>query len=486
MGELAESVDAVVIGAGPGGYVAAIRLAQLGKQVVLVEKEGKNGFGGICLHHGCIPSKALIFASELFFEAKNAKEIGINSENITVDFKKMQEWKNNSVEKLASGLEFLFKKHNINVIQGEAFFENSDKIGVRAQNGVRFFEFKKAIIATGSKPLEQSQVILDRKIVLDSKEALSLEEIPKELIVVGAGYIAIELATMFAKLGSNVTIVHRSDRMLRGFDADLVEIVKKKLEKIGVKMYFNTGIESFSTIKRGIGTAGSDVENKAAMTIKTIEGKKISLTADKVLVAIGRIPNTQGLELQNTNVKLDEKGFIKANKNLQTDDAKILAIGDVIGGALLAHKAFMEGKIAAESIAGKKSAFDNVVVPMIVFSDPEIAVAGISEEEARQKNIEIIIGKFPFSALGKAVSTNSSEGFVKIIAEKNSQQIIGIGIVGRDASNLVSEGVLAIENSLRLEDIALTIHPHPTMSEAIMESCEDALGKAIHLFKEKK
>ncbi|MFA4907255.1 MAG: dihydrolipoyl dehydrogenase [archaeon] len=475
MGELAESVQVLVIGAGPGGYVAAIRLAQLGKQVVLVEKDGRDGYGGVCLHHGCIPSKAMIYASELYWKASHSGEMGISAK-AELDAKKLQEWKNGVVKKLTDGLEFLFKKHGITVVKGEAFFEASNRVGVKTREGLKYFEFQKAIIATGSRATELQELKFDHKTILSSRDALAFEEIPKETIILGAGYIAVEMATMLARLGSKVTIVHRSERMLRGFDADLVEVVRKRMLELGITMHFNAEIIEAKV-------EGGKVRIKAKLKES---GKEILLEAEKCIVAIGRVPNTDKLELRNTRVQLDEKGFVKTNDQRQTNDQNIYCVGDCAGNQLLAHKAFREGKICAEAIAGKKSAFDNRVVPMVVFSEPEIAVVGMSWEEAKARGIKITVGKFPFSALGRAIANNELNGFVKVIANAENGIVLGAGIVCADASNLISEAALGIEMGATLEDFASTIHPHPSFSEGIMESFEDALGKSIHLWKERK
>ncbi|MFH0868364.1 MAG: dihydrolipoyl dehydrogenase [Candidatus Woesearchaeota archaeon] len=459
--------EVAVIGAGPGGYVAAIRLGQLGKKVFLVEEDK---LGGICLNYGCIPSKAMISASEFFDKIKNTSNMGINASNVTIDFKKMQEWKNNIVSKLNKGIEFLCKKNNVIVVKGTAFFESSNKLKVTNGKNISYIDFKKAVIATGSKPIELENFKFDGKKVISSRDALYLEEIPKNLVVIGGGYIGLELGTVYAKLGSKVSIVEMTDQILPGVDKNIVNILHNNLEKINVEIYLNAKADKIEN-------------NKVAVNSK--EKGKVLLDADKVLVAVGRKPNTKELGLQNTKAKLDEKEFIKVNKNLKTDDDNIYAIGDISTGLMLAHKASSQGKFVAEAISGNNSSYDNFIVPAVVFTDPEVAVVGLSEEEAKEKNIKIKTGKFPFSVSSRAMTKDKTEGFVKIIASERDNKIIGVQIVGSEASDLISEAALAIKMGSTLEDLASTVHPHPTLSESLMEAAEATMGKAIHILNPK-
>lgn len=459
--------EVVVIGAGPGGYVAAIRLAQLNKKVVLVDKDK---LGGICLNYGCIPSKAMIYASEFLDKVKKSDEMGINADNISMDFNKMQEWKDKIILKLIRGIEFLCNKNKVSVVKGNASFESSNKLRVSNGKNVSYIDFNKAIIAVGSKPVELGNFKFDGKKIISSAEALYLGEIPKNLVVIGAGYIGLELGTVYAKLGSKVSIVEMEQQILSGFDRDIVDVLEKNLEKLGVEIYINSKIEKF--------------ENGKAI-VDSREKGKVSLDADNLLVAVGRYPNTRNLGLENTKAKLDKDGFIEVDDNLMTDDGNIYAIGDVSAGPMLAHKASRQGKFAAEVITGNKDSYKNIVVPAVIFTDPEIATVGLGEQEARNKGIKTTIGKFPFSASSRAMTKNQAQGFVKVIADEKDNKVIGVQIIGSDASDLISEAALAIKMNATLEDIALTIHPHPTLSEGLMEAAEATMGKAIHILNPK-
>lgn len=461
------NTEVVVIGAGPGGYVAAIRLTQFNKKVVLVDKDK---LGGICLNYGCIPSKAMIYASEFLDKVKKSDEMGINADNISMDFNKMQGWKDKIVLNLIKGIEFLCKKNNVSVVKGNASFESSNKLRVSDGKDVSYINFHKAIIAVGSKPVELQNFKFDGKKVISSTDALYLDKIPKNLVIIGGGYIGLELGTVYAKLGSKVSIAEMEQQILPGFDRDIIEVLEKNLEKLGVEIYIDSKIEKF--------------ENGKAIVDSKREGR-ISLDADNLLVTVGRYPNTWGLGLENTKAKLDENGFIEVDDNLMTGDEGIYAIGDVSTGPMLAHKASRQGKFVAEVIAGDKISYKNVVVPAVIFTDPEIATVGLSEREARDKSIKTTVGKFPFSNSSRAMTKNQTQGFVKVIADKKDKRVIGVQIVGSDASDLISEAALAIKMGTTLEDIALTIHPHPTLSESLMEAAEATMGKAIHILNPK-
>jgi len=458
--------EVVVIGAGPGGYVAAIRLAQLNKKVVLVDKDK---LGGICLNYGCIPSKAMIYASEFLDKIKKSDKMGINVDNVTMDFKKMQEWKDKIISKLVNGIDFLCKQNKIIVVKGTAFFEGSNRLKIINDKNSSYVDFEKAIIAVGSKPVEMQNFKFDGKSIISSTEALCLEEIPKSLVVIGAGYIGLELGTVYAKLGSKVHIIEMEEQILPGFDKSIVNILQKNLEKISVEIYNNSKAEK--------------IENNKVL-INSRENGKISIYADKILVAVGRYPNIKNLGFKNTKVKLDNKGFIKVDNNLKTNDKNIYAIGDVSKGPMLAHKASRQGKFVAEKITGNKDSYESIV-PSVIFTDPEIATVGMDEAEAKNKGIIVKIGKFPFSVSSRAMTRNETDGFVKVLADKKNDKILGVQIVGSEASNLISEAVLAIKMGATLEDLALTIHPHPTLSESLMEAAEATMGKAIHIFNPK-
>ncbi len=454
--------EVIVIGAGPGGYVAAIRLAQLGKKVVLVDEDK---LGGVCLNYGCIPSKAMIYASTIFNKIKKPSNMGINVDKVTMDFKKMIDWKDSVVTKLNKGVEFLCKKNNIKIVKGTAFFESSNRIKITNGKDISYIDFEKAIIAVVSKPIELGNFKFDGKKIISSREALDLEEIPKNLIVIGGGYIGLELGTVYAKLGSKVSIIEMMDQLLAGFDKNIVDILQKNFEELNVDIYLNSKADK--------------IENNKVI-INSKEKGKISLEADKVLVAVGRKPNTNNIGLENTRIKIDNKGFIKVDNNLRTNDENIYDIGDISIGPMLAHKASRQGKIVAEIIAGNKDSYENVVVPAVVFTDPEIAVVGLTEKEAKDKGVKIKTGKFPFSALGRSATRNETQGFVKIIADEKDK-ILGVQIVGSEASDLISEAALAIKLTAKLEDLASTIHPHPTLSESLMEAAEATMGKAVNI-----
>ncbi|MDP6600063.1 MAG: dihydrolipoyl dehydrogenase [Candidatus Woesearchaeota archaeon] len=459
--------ESVVVGAGPGGYVAAIRLGQLNKKVVLVDEDK---LGGICLNYGCIPSKALISASESFDKIKKTSKMGIEVDKITIDFKKMQEWKDGIVSKLNQGIEFLCKKNNVTIVKGTAFFENSNRLKITNGKNISYIDFENAVIASGSKPVELPSFKFAGNKIISSREALCLKEIPKNLVVIGGGYIGLELGTVYARLGSKVCIVEMTEQILPGFDKSVVSILQKNLERLNVDVYVNAKADK--------------IENNKVV-INSKEKGKVLLDASKVLVAVGRYPNTKNLGLENTKVKLDKKGFIEVDKNLKTDDGNIYAIGDVSIGPMLAHKASSQGKFVAEAIAGNKDKYENVVVPAVIFTDPEIATVGLNEREAKNKGIKTKMGKFPFSLSSRAMTKNETEGFVKVIANEKNSKIIGVQIIGSDASDLISEASLAIKMGATSDDVALTIHPHPTLSESLMEAAEATMEKAIHILNPK-
>ncbi len=448
MGSLPERTDLVVIGAGVGGYIAAIRGAELGMSVVLVEKEK---LGGHCLNYACIPSKTLLNISKMYFEMRNSEKFGIRAQNATLDPKKMYQWRMDVSGKLESGVGFLCKSNGVEVVKGSAVFLSDSKL--QLSNGTEI-DFSKAIIATGSEPTALSSFPFGPD-VLDYKRALMLDYIPKSMSIIGAGYVAVETATLFARLGTQVNIIARS-KLLRTFDQEAVEVVKESLQKLGVKIY-----------------EGAAPASKQGNTITLDNGTTI--TQDALVVAVGLSPYTTGLGLENTTVMRDGKGFIKVDEALRTSNQNIFAIGDVIGEPMLAHKAMRQGVVAAEAAYGMSSAYDNIVVPAVVFSEPEMAIAGTLEGDS------IEITKFPMSAIGRAIAMDKKPGFVKIAHTKGGI-VKGIEIVAEDAGNLIAEAALAIELGATIEDIADTIHPHPTYTEAIQEAAEAALGRPIHFF----
>jgi dihydrolipoamide dehydrogenase len=453
MGSLPEGVDLAVVGGGVGGYCAAIRAAELGLDVALVEKEK---MGGHCLNYACIPSKVLIRISDIFYEAQHSQKFGIDVGSITLDAKRMLGWRMDVSKKLENGVEFLCKSNGIEVIKGTATFLNSSTL--QLTNGTSL-DFKKAIIATGSEPTVLPGFEFGGN-VMDYKEALMLDHVPKSIVIVGAGYVAVEIGTLYAKLGSKVSIIARSD-VLRTFDREAVDLIKARMVVLGIDVY--TGVNPAS---------------HSSNSVTLSDGK--SIEAEIIIVATGLTPYTQGLGLENTKVQLDEKGFIKVDSALRTSDPNILAVGDVIGQPLLAHKAIRQGVVAAEVASGENSSYDNLVVPAVIFSDPEVAVAGSVEESEG-----IRVTKFPLTALGRSVALDTANGFVKIAYDEENA-IKGIEIVSDEANAMISEAALAIEMGATLEDIADTIHPHPTYSEAVQEAAEAALGRSIHFFYGKK
>ncbi|MCL4381528.1 dihydrolipoyl dehydrogenase [Candidatus Marsarchaeota archaeon] len=447
MGSIPEKVDIAVIGGGVGGYVAAIRASQLGKSVAIIEKDK---LGGHCLNYACIPSKTLIHISDLFYKMRNSEKFGIAAEKISIDPKKMYDWRISVSKKLEEGVSFLCKSYNIDVLNTTATFISPNKL--QLSDGVEI-DFDKAIIASGSEPAKLSGFDVETGNVIDYKKALMLDYIPKSMVIIGAGYIAVELGMLYAKLGTKVSIIARSDVLSR-FDEDAVSIIKKKMNELGILVFKNSVAVSHSenTVKLGDGTI---------------------INSDVIVVAVGLVPYTKNLGLENTGVKLDGKGFIITDNTMKTSDSNIYAIGDVSGEPMLAHKAMRQGVVAAESASGMKSSFDNIVIPSVIFSEPEIALAG------RIFGDDIKTVKFPLSALGRAIALDTKNGFVKIAY--NSENIVkGIEIVSEDANSMISEAALAIELGATLEDIADTIHPHPTYSEAIMEAAEAALKRPIH------
>lgn len=463
--------EVAIIGAGPGGYVAAIRLGKLGKKVVLVEKDGKAGLGGVCMHHGCIPSKALILASKFLRDIKTAGEMGINVSSVSLDAVKLQSWKDDIVTKLQNGVDFLLTKNNVKWIQGEAFFKSSKTLAIKGNEEIDSIDFDYAVVATGAGPKSLPEVQFDGKNVISFYEALDLKEIPKSMLVIGGGYISLEMATCYAKLGSNVKIVHRRDHVLTEYDEDVVNVLQKRMKEDGIELILNSTVSKIEKIG----------ESNLRVHINSKEKGEVIVETNKVLQAVGLEPNSKKLGLENTKVKIDDEGFIVVDNKRRTTDEKIFAIGDVCGKPMLAHKASREGKIVAEVIAGKEKIFDNICIPSVIFGDPELAVAGMTENQAKKNGYETNVGKFPFSALGRAWVERETKGFVKIIEEKSSGKLLGIVIVGPDASNMISEGSLAIEKELKTEDIINTIHPHPTLPESVLEAAEAVKKLATHI-----
>jgi len=455
--------EAAVIGSGPGGYVAAIRLGELGKETILIEREN---LGGVCLNIGCIPSKALIRVAKLKQRIEAAKQIGIEVSGINVDFAKVQTWKQGVVDRLVSGIDYLLKGNNVRVIKGTAKFTGPHELEVTTVNGAESIEAKDVIIATGSRYFDLPAFKFNGTTIISSTEALSLKQVPKHLAVIGGGVSGLEMGTMYAQLGCKVIVIEMLDQLLPGTDIDLVRVVERSLRRLGIEYHVKSKANSYR-------------DGKVYATLE--DGKEGTFEAEKVLVTVGRHPNSDGIELETTGVQTDSHGFIQVNKKMQTNVPGVYAIGDVVGPPMLAHKASKEGIVAAEVIGGMNSEADFHVIPGVIFTDPEIATAGLTESQAKENGYDPIVGKFPFTALGRAVLGGETEGFSKIVADKTSNLVLGVHIVGPEASDLISEAALAIEMGATLEDIGFTVHPHPTLPESLMEAAEAAKGKAIHI-----
>lgn len=459
--------DLAVIGAGPGGYVAAIRAAQQGLKTAIVEK--KN-VGGVCLNIGCIPSKALIHASETFRHIREAATMGISVREVSLNGGLLQAWKEGVVQKLTEGIAQLLKAHKIELIKGAASFQTKKEIRVKTSEGEESLTADNVIIATGSRPVVIPGFEPDGKFVGTSTEGLGYAEVPEKLCVIGGGYIGLEIGSLYAALGSKVTVVEATDALLPGTDPDLVRVIAKELKKRNVEVLLET---------KALGWKES--EGKAF--VKTV-GKKgdLEIEADKVLVAVGRRPNSENLGLEKIGVFVDKKGFIPVNEEMKTNVKGVYAIGDVAGEPMLAHKASKEGLVAAGVIAGLKEVYDVSAMPAVIFTTPEAAYVGLSEKEAKEKGYNVKVGKFPFQASGKALATGETEGFVKIVSSLENDRVLGVFIVGHHASSLIGEACLAIEMGATAEDIARTVHPHPTLTETLMEGAEAVHGTAIHIF----
>lgn len=465
---MAKQFDAVVIGAGPGGYPCAIRLAQLGIKTAIVEREF---LGGVCLNVGCIPSKALIHAAKQYHNAvhENA-EMGIVAKNVELDLKQMQVWKSGVVKKLTGGVGQLLKMNGVEVITGSAVFKDAKTIQV----GSETVTAKHFVVATGSRIIELPFLPFNGKNVLNSTQALDMDWLPKRTIVIGGGYIGLELGMVVAKMGSEVTVVEMTDGLLQGVDRELVQVVEKKMRKLGMTTHFQT---------KALGLKEKEPAKSSVLHLEVEGGgKKQTLEAECILVSVGRKPNSDGMNLEKLGVKI-EKGNIETNSKGQTNVPGIWAIGDVTGFPQLAHRATMDGLLVAAAIAGQNSHKDYKTVPYAVFTDPEIAACGLTETEAKAKGLKYRVGKFPFAASGRALSTNESDGFIKVIVDETNEMLLGVHIVGPEASNLIAEATLAIEMGACAEDIERTIHTHPTLPEAFPEAIELAFNKAIHVFK---
>lgn len=456
MGSIKTGTDVVVIGAGPGGYVAAQRAAQLGLDVTLIEQEE---LGGTCLNHGCIPSKALISVGDLVHKVNNAAERGVVVKgSVEVDFAKTQEWKQNKViKRLTTGVASLMKAAQVEVVKGKARFTDPHSLEVELNDGgTAAYSFKYAIIATGSQAINPPFFPLDGENVVDARGALAFPSVPERFLVVGGGYIGVELGIAYAKLGSQVTIVEATGQLLPGTDPELINVLMRRLRRLGVTVMLNA-------------KASGGLQN-GKVKVEDGEGKVHEIPADKVLVSVGRRPYHEGLQLEKAGVQVDEKGFIPVNDQMRTNVRHIYAIGDVCSPVMLAHKASAQGRVAAEAIAGRPSAADWLTVPAVIFTDPEIAYVGLTEAQAREKGYDPVVTRYNFAAVGRALTMGESDGFVKLVGDRKSGLLLGAQMIGPEVSELIGEVALALEMGALVEDVALTPHYHPTLSEGILEA----------------
>lgn len=459
--------DCAVIGAGPGGYPAAIRCAQLGLKTVLIEREW---LGGVCMNAGCIPSKALIHAGKTFIHARDGGAMGIAG-NISLDVAKMQEWKRSIVKRLTDGVAYLCHKNGVEVIEGDARFVSPTKLAIRSLGPERHIDAKNVIVATGSSPIQIPGFEFDGTRVITPTEALDLDPLPKSMAIIGGGVSGMELGMLYARLGVKVSVIEIMEEILPGFDPDLARAISRAARKAGMDIHTSTKARS--------------VRGENVIAVRS-DGSEVAVPGEKIFVVVGRIPNTMGLGLDAAGVKVEERGFVPVDEHCRTNVSHVYAIGDITGLPMLAHKATREGLIAAETIAGHAScARTECPIPGVVFTEPELVAVGMTEPEARQKGIAYVSGRFPFSALGRSLAAGSSEGFVKVLAEVESHRVIGLHIAGAGVSDLAGECTLAILKKCTLEEVASTIHAHPTYGEAIVEACEVALGRAIHVLNSK-
>jgi dihydrolipoamide dehydrogenase len=465
--------EIVVLGAGPGGYAAAFYAADLGKKVLLVEQDRK--LGGVCLNRGCIPSKALLHAAKMICEARESAHRGITFGPPQIELDKLRAWKDSIVDKLSGGVSFLAKKRGVQVLMGRGYFEGSQSLRVETAEGQQIVTFDKGIVAVGSKAALPRAFDLGNPRVMTSTEALEIEEIPEDFLVIGGGYIGMELGSVYANLGSKVVVVEALPGILAGADPDLVRPVLKHAGKNFRELRFNTRVTQMSTKGKKVRT----------VTVGPDKAEREEFY-DRVLVAVGRVPRCEDLGLENTKVEQDERGFIKVNEKQETADPFIFAIGDIAGGVLLAHKASKEARVAVETIAGQESTSAGVIIPAVVFTEPELAWCGLTEGEAKSKGLTVEAAKCPWGASGRALTFDRPEGLTKLIIDPETERILGIGIVGHGAGELIAEGVLAIEMGATVRDLAESVHPHPTVSETLMEAAEVFYGFSTHAYAPKK
>lgn len=464
VGDFPIETDTIVIGAGPGGYVAAIRAAQLGQKVTIVEK---GELGGVCLNVGCIPSKALLHVSHVFQEAQHSDNLGIIAKDVELKYDKVQDFKKSVVKKLTGGVEGLLKGNKVEIVKGEAYFHDSNSLRVMDEKSAQTYNFKNAIIATGSRPIEIPNFKFGER-VIDSTGALNLQEAPKKLVVVGGGYIGSELGTAFANFGTEVTILEGAKDILGGFEKQMTQPVKKKMKEKGIEI-----------VTEAMAKSAEETADGVKVTYEA-KGEEKSIEADYVLVTVGRRPNTDEMGLEELGLKFADRGLLEVDDQSRTSVKNIFAIGDIVPGLPLAHKASYEGKVAAEAISGEKSAVDYIGMPAVCFTEPELATVGYNEAQAKEEGLDYKASKFPYAANGRALSLDDTTGFVKLLTLKEDGTLIGAQVVGTGASDIISELGLAIESGMNAEDIALTVHAHPTLGEMCMEAAEKAIGLPIH------
>jgi dihydrolipoamide dehydrogenase len=469
-----QKTQLVVIGGGPGGYAAAFYAADLGMEVTLVELE-KNP-GGVCLYRGCIPSKALLHVAKLLHETEAAKAWGLEYSPPKIDLDKLRDWKNSVVTKLTGGLGVLAKQRKITFIQGRATFVDGSTLSIESENGeTTKLSFDNAILATGSRPARAGALRIDSPRLMDSTAALELPDIPKSLLVIGGGYIGLELGTVYSALGSKVSVVEMTDGLLPGADRDLVQILHKRLENQFEAIHLGTKVLGLKEEKNGI-----------RAELQSADGEIQKQLFDRVLMSVGRVPNSQNLGLENTHIETDKRGFVLVDAQRGTRESKIYAIGDIAGEPMLAHKASHEARVAVDAIAGHAAAWQPNAIPAVVFTDPEIAWAGLTEIEAAKQGKAVEVARFPWAASGRALTLDRTDGVTKILVDPHTQRVLGVGICGAGAGELIAEATLALEMGATVEDLKATIHAHPTLSETVMESAEVFFGQATHLYRPRK
>jgi len=465
--------DILVIGSGPGGYAAAFRAADLGREVTLVDKDPT--LGGVCLNRGCIPSKTLLHIAKVLEEAESLKKMGVTFTKPTIDIDLVRDWKNKVVSQLSGGIGQMAKARKVNTIQAEATFLSDNEVQLKSESSTEIITFDHCVVASGSSSSIIPGIPFDNENVLTSKTALDLKKIPESLLVIGGGYIGLEMGTVFSALGSSVSVAEFLPNLLPGADPDLVKPLARKLKKEFSEIHLSTKITKVEQAKSGV----MDVTMEK-------NGEEITKQYEQVLVSVGRKPNTEKMGVDKTNIKVNEQGFISVDKYQQTSVKNIFAIGDIVGNPMLAHKATHEGKVAAEVICGLPAAFDAKAIPAVIFTDPEIAWVGVTETEAKENGIPYEKGEFPWAASGKSLALGRNEGRTKILFDKDTKRTIGVGIVGPNAGDLISEGALAIEMGADAEDISLTVHPHPTLGETFANAAEVFEGTVTDLYIPKK